>query len=101
MMGVAVSSFFASKATARTDAACAWAIVSSNALGEWASPHRNTPSAAKSTGRSLTCASKKKPSEVSGSFKQLAQGFIARICFDARAQHYQIGVQLDQLALWF
>jgi hypothetical protein len=40
----------------------AWAMDSSSGLGAWARPQTNTPSVAKSLGRSLTCASAKKPS---------------------------------------
>src|SRR4030042_1533711 len=50
---------------ARPAAAWSWAIVSSMNRGEWASPQTNTPSLARSTGRSLGCASRKKPSAVS------------------------------------
>src|SRR5512141_2838950 len=49
---------------ARPAAALAWAIVSSMNRGEWASPHRYSPSLAKSTGLSLGWASRKKPSAV-------------------------------------
>ena len=53
---------------ARDAAAMAWAMLSSAVLGPWASPHRKIPSLAKSTGRSFRCASRKKPSWVSGNF---------------------------------
>src|SRR5271157_1018290 len=46
-------------------AACACAMVSSMNRGECAKPHRNSPSLARSTGRSLGWASRKKPSAVS------------------------------------
>ena len=46
-------------------AAFAWAIESSIVFGQCAKPATNTPSVAKSTGRSFTCASKKKLSSFS------------------------------------
>ncbi len=49
-------------------AALAWAMVSSLIFGAWDMPHMKTPSVAKSTGRSLTCASRKKPSWFVGTF---------------------------------
>ena len=51
---------------ARPATALAWEIVSLMNFGAWAVPQRNSPSLAKSTGRSFMCASRKKPSAFSG-----------------------------------
>ena len=51
---------------ARPATAVAWEIVSPMNFGAWADPQRNSPSLAKSTGRSFMCASRKKPSAFSG-----------------------------------
>ena len=48
-------------------------------LGEWAIPQTKMPSVAKSTGRSLACASKKNPSSFKGTFSILAEGIIATV----------------------
>src|SRR5512136_2305781 len=56
-------------------AALAWEIVSEMSLGPWQQPAKKTPSMAVSTGRSLGCASRKKPSAERGNFKSPAMSW--------------------------
>lgn len=66
---------FARIVAARPAAACDWAMDSSISLGECASPHKNIPSEAKSTGRSFICASRKNRSAFNVTFSTMEINF--------------------------
>ncbi len=61
----------------RAAAARAWETLSPIRRGECASPQRNMPSVAKSTGLSFMCASRKNPSLFSGTLSIFASSWLS------------------------
>ena len=79
-----------STVAARPATALAWAMVSSMKRGECAKPQMNSPSLARSTGRSLGWASRKNPSVVSAVRSMGDSNDIVRGGGDAHAQNQQV-----------
>ena len=71
-------------------------MASSLSFGAWDMPHIKTPSVAKSTGRSFTWASRKKPSWFVGHLQHLADVLIFRIGHGADAEGQKIGLQIHK-----
>jgi hypothetical protein len=76
-------------------------ILSSIRFAEWAKPHKNIPSVAKSTGRSFICASRKNPSVVSGTFKNLAiDSFSSPGTIPADSINRSVDISMGILKTW-
>ena len=80
---------------ARPATAWAWAIASLRNFGAWAVPHRNSPSLAKSTGRSFMWASRKKPSAFSGTRSRSDSSCRSARGHHGSGQHHQVRRQLQ------